>query len=96
MSDFNIETVPFKLNKAYRFQWEEAQHCYVLLYPEGLIKLGESAAEIIQRCTEKTTFSAIVAELKNDFPDAENLTDDVRGFLQDAAEQDWITPSISE
>ena len=38
-----------KLSAQYRFQWEEAQNCYVLLYPEGLIKLGQSSAEILKQ-----------------------------------------------
>ena len=29
-----------QLNKHFRLQWEEAQDCYVLLYPEGMVKLN--------------------------------------------------------
>ena len=34
------------LEKQYRFQWEPAQDSFVLLYPEGLVKLPGSAGEI--------------------------------------------------
>ena len=33
----------FELAGHYRFQWEAAQNAYVLLYPEGMVKLGGSA-----------------------------------------------------
>ena len=45
-----------KLSAQYRFQWEEAQNCYVLLYPEGLIKLGQSSAEILKQFLEPQSF----------------------------------------
>ena len=39
----------FALARRLRFQWEEAQAAYVLLYPEGMVKLGQSAGEILKR-----------------------------------------------
>ena len=30
----------FALSRGYRLQWEDAQNAYVLLFPEGLIKLN--------------------------------------------------------
>lgn len=90
MSEFNLETASFKLNPRYQFQWEEAQQCHVLLYPEGLIKLSGSAAEILQRCLQPTTTSTLVDELNKVFPDAEGLANDVKEFLADAQQQVWI------
>lgn len=96
MTAFNIEQTRFTLNPNYRFQWEEAQDCHVLLFPEGMIKLGGSAAEIIQRCVSPTTFAQLVEELNQAFPDAGDLSDDVREFLQDAQQQDWIVPGPAD
>lgn len=79
-----------QLNSAYRFQWEQAQQCYVLLYPEGLVKLSDSAAEILKRCSDATTVEALIDSLRADFNDAEGLAEDVIEFLQDAREQGWI------
>ena len=90
MTDFDIETTAFKLNPHYQFQWEEAQQCHVLLYPEGLIKMSESAAEIIQRCQQKSTLEGLINELNRAFPDAEGMAEDVREFLKDAQRQAWI------
>jgi pyrroloquinoline quinone biosynthesis protein D len=90
MSEFNLETATFKLNPRYQFQWEEAQQCHVLLYPEGLIKLSGSAAEILQRCVAPTTTLKLIDELNNQFLGAEGLANDVREFLTDAQNQLWI------
>ena len=90
MSEFNLATASFKLNPRYQYQWEEAQQCHVLLYPEGLIKLSGSAAEILQRCQQPTTMAAVVDELNTAFPEAEGLANDVKEFLADAQQQVWI------
>ena len=42
-------TLP-RLGRGFRLQWEEAQGCHVLLYPEGMVKLNRSAGEILKRC----------------------------------------------
>ena len=82
--DSVIEVIP-----AFRFQWEEAQQCYVLLYPEGMIRLNQSAGEILKRCDGKRTFTDIVQDLKLQFPEAD-LDTDVREFLEVASERGWI------
>lgn len=90
MTDFDFNTATFKLNPLFQFQWEEAQQCYVLLYPEGLVKMSDSAAEILQRCQQNTTLNGLVSELNQAFPDAEDLAEDVKEFLKDAQQQTWI------
>ena len=37
----------------FRLQFEPAQGCHVLLYPEGMIKLNDSASEILQQVDGK-------------------------------------------
>ena len=54
---FNADTIPV-LALGYRFQWEPAQDCYVLLYPEGIVKLNPAAGEILKRVSEKSRPSA--------------------------------------
>ena len=39
-----------RLGHGFRFQWEPAQQAHVLLYPEGMVKLNQSAGEILKRC----------------------------------------------
>jgi len=41
------------LSAMFRLQWEEVQQSWVLLYPEGMVKLNGSAGEIIKRLDGK-------------------------------------------
>lgn len=80
----------FRINPRYRLQWEPAQNCHVLLYPEGLVQLSDSAYAILQRCTRDTTESELIAGLQAEYPAAESLPADVREFLQQAFEKEWL------
>lgn len=80
----------FALARHYRFQWEEAQGCYVLLFPEGMVKLNGGAGEVIKRVDGSKTAAAIVQELQQAFPDAPDIENDVLAMLQLANEKAWI------
>ena len=86
-----MHTVPDQpaLSRLFRMQWEEAQGNYVLLYPEGMVKLSQSAAEILKRCDGAHTVPAIVGELEQAF-NCGGLRDDVDDFLRAASERGWI------
>jgi len=84
-----IENSIPELAPSYRFQWEQAQGCHVILYPEGMVKLSPSASEILKRCDGKATVANIIADLNHQFPEAD-LADDVRKFLEVAYENGWI------
>jgi pyrroloquinoline quinone biosynthesis protein D len=86
-----MSTIPDKpaLSRLFRMQWEETQNNYVLLYPEGMVKLNQSAAEILKRCDGARTVPAIVDELEQEFG-ASGLRDDVDDFLRAASERGWI------
>ena len=77
------------LQRQYRFQYKEAQQSYVLLYPEGLIKLHGTAGEILKRVDGKATVEGIVSDLQQNFPGVE-LRQDVIEFLEDAYVRGWI------
>ena len=78
-----------KLSKLFRLQWEEAQDNYVLLYPEGMVKLNTSAAEILKRCDGRHDIAAIVNDLETTFS-ATGLQADVEEFMRTAQERGWI------
>lgn len=78
-----------KLSRLFRMQWEEAQSAYVLLYPEGMVKLNQSAAEILKRCNGERDLAAIVADLEQAFS-VTGLENDVRDFLGAANERGWL------
>jgi pyrroloquinoline quinone biosynthesis protein D len=73
----------------FRLQSEPAQNAYLLLYPEGMVKLSDSAAQILQQVDGVRTVSAIIEELERSFPGAD-LRADVLGFLGTAHERGWI------
>ena len=77
------------LEKQFRFQFEPAQDSYVLLYPEGLIKLEGSAGEIMKRIDGDKTVSQIIADLEATFPGVD-LRQDVIDFLEHAHGKGWI------
>ncbi len=78
-----------ELLKQYRFQWEPAQESFVLLYPEGMVKLPGSAGEIMKRVDGSKTVSQIIADLETAFPGAD-LRQDVIDFLEAAYAKGWI------
>ena len=81
--------VVVELERQYRFQYEAAQQSYVLLYPEGLIKLSGSSGEIMKRVDGKTSVDGIVRDLEQTFPGVE-LRQDVMDFLEVAYGKGWI------
>jgi pyrroloquinoline quinone biosynthesis protein D len=77
------------LRTVYRLQWEQAQEAWVLLYPEGMVRLNAPAAEILKRCDGSTGVGALIADLERTFG-AEDLRNDVCEFLSEAAKRGWI------
>jgi pyrroloquinoline quinone biosynthesis protein D len=91
MSDKIKSEDVFGLARHYRFQWEDAQNGYVLLFPEGMIKLNGGAGEVIKRIDGKKTVGEIVAECQAAFPDVLNIGDDVLAMLELAHDKSWIS-----
>jgi pyrroloquinoline quinone biosynthesis protein D len=85
----DVHTRP-RIGAGFRLQWEPAQDCHVLLYPEGMVKLNPSAGEILKRCDGTRDVAAIVSELEQAFS-ASGLERDVLGFVEMAAKQRWLT-----
>ena len=76
--------------RGYRLQWEAAQESHVMLYPEGMATLNETAAAILQLVDGKSSVANIVATLNARFPDAGGVDNDVIEFFGRAYEQKWI------
>ncbi len=73
----------------HRLQWEEAQQKDVILYPEGMVELNQSSAEILKLCDGSRTSHQIVTELEEKFSTSE-LTNDINSFLEVALHNGWI------
>ncbi|WP_412528736.1 pyrroloquinoline quinone biosynthesis peptide chaperone PqqD [Burkholderia lata] len=78
-----------RLRGMYRLQWEAAQDAYVLLYPEGMVKLNPSAGEILARCDGTHELDDIIGELERLFMQSD-LATDVYRFLDHARLRGWL------
>lgn len=87
--NLTVDQVP-KLRRGFRLQWEPAQNCHVLLYPEGMIKLNESAGEILKQVNGEHSVGQIIASLSAQFPDVPGLDEDILTFMEVANAQFWI------
>ncbi len=88
MTDISLADRP-RVAGNFRLQWEEVQKSWVLLYPEGMVKLNGSAGEIMSRLDSVKSVEAIVAELEQAF-DTQDLAQDVLDFLSIAQKQGWV------
>ncbi len=78
------------LRQGFRLQYEPAQECNVLLFPEGMITLSASAGEIMKRCDGTRDAEQIVADLEQQFP-GHDLRGDVIEFLTEAWNKGWLS-----
>ena len=78
-----------RLRRLFRLQWEKAQDAYVLLYPEGMVKLNPSAGEILARCDGTRDLDGIIGELEDVFH-ASDLAADVYRFIDHARQRGWL------
>jgi pyrroloquinoline quinone biosynthesis protein D len=86
-----VSTLPNqpKLSRRFRLQYEEAQSRWVLLYPEGMVQLNDSAAEILKRCDGQRSLTEIVSELEQAFS-AQDLMPQVQSLLEEGQRRGWI------
>jgi len=89
MSDDDLLISKPSVASMFRLQWEEVQQSWVLLYPEGMVKLNTSAGEILKRLDGEKTLQALIAELETAF-EATGLQKEVLGFLDIAMKQGWV------
>ena len=80
----------YKIAAHHRFQWEKAQDCYVILFPEGMVKLNGSAGEVLNLVNGKSTVELITDTLVKKFPDVPNISKDIVGMIELALDKAWI------
>ncbi|MGD8430068.1 MAG: pyrroloquinoline quinone biosynthesis peptide chaperone PqqD [Ectothiorhodospiraceae bacterium] len=78
-----------RIEATYLLRWEERQGAFLLLYPEGIVKLNRPAGEILRRCDGEATVTDIVADLERAF-ETTGLSDDVYRFLEASHAKGWI------
>ncbi len=79
-----------KLDPKYLLRWEKSQDAYVLLYPEGVIKLNATAAEILKLCTGESTVTDIIAKLKVLFINSTDIENSIHKFLEVTHAKGWL------
>ena len=83
-----LERTP-ALSPMYRLQYEVVQNSWVLLYPEGMVRLNGPASEILRRCDGQRSVQKVINELQERFGEGD-LHDDVCNFLRHAYELGWV------
>ncbi|HSC82324.1 MAG TPA: pyrroloquinoline quinone biosynthesis peptide chaperone PqqD [Pseudomonas sp.] len=78
------------IRRGFRLQYEPVQGCHVLLYPEGMIMLNESAGEILKMVDGRRSVTTLIADLQSRFPEVPGLDEDILAFLEVAHAQFWI------
>jgi len=78
------------LRRGFRLQWEPRQGCHVLLYPEGMIQLNDSAGIILGKVDGQRSAEMIIEQLCAGFPDTPGVDEDILAFLEVAHAQHWI------
>lgn len=76
-------------SSTHRLQWEEAQQKDVILYPEGMVELNQSSAEILKLCDGSRTLDQLVTDLEAKF-ETSGLKNDISSFLEVALQNGWI------
>ena len=81
----------FEINPIFLFRWEEQEEAFVMLYPEGIIKLNNTAGEILKLCTGESSVDEILRELGEKFQAEElQLKNEVCKFLEVSLDKGWI------
>jgi len=77
-----------ELAPMYLFRWEEPQQSHILLYPEGVVKLNETGAEIIKYCDGNHSAEEIITTLNAIY--TIDVSESVYKFLEVSYAKGWI------
>ena len=67
-----------------------AQNAHVLLYPDGMVRLNESAGAVLNEVDGQRSVEDIVETLEKKLPEARSLMTDVWYVLKAAEQKSWI------
>ena len=80
------------LSRRARLQTDPATGEPVLLYPEGVLQLNDTAHAVLARCDGRATVEEIIASLANEYEaDPDTLRADVLACLADFRGQQFIS-----
>ncbi len=91
-----------KLAAKARLKFDKVREKHLLLLPEKVVILNETAASILILCDGSQTVKGIAEKMRDSLKDGNNASDistlpdiqtieeDISGFLQEMAEQGWV------
>ena len=91
MSTLSLAAVP-TLAARVRLQIDRVTGAPVLLYPEGVLELNETAGEVLRLCDGQRTVAEIIAALAAEFEaTSDELTADVLACLAELRGRNLVT-----
>ena len=73
-----------------RLQWDGVRNRHILLFPEGLVALNPTAAEVLGLCDGRRTVDEIVAMLRGKY-ESQDINADVQELLAGLAAKGLVT-----
>ena len=83
-----------KLPRHAKLRFDKARDKWIILAPERVFELDETAYEVISRCDSQQTVADVVNDLCKKFEQAEPevIMKDVLGMLQNLADKGFVVP----
>lgn len=91
-----------KLAAKARLKFDKVREKHLLLLPEKVVVLNETAASILRLCDGSQTVNTITESIRTSLmegsetrslgalPDLKTMEADISGFLQEMADQGWV------
>ncbi|HEY5345828.1 MAG TPA: pyrroloquinoline quinone biosynthesis peptide chaperone PqqD [Verrucomicrobiae bacterium] len=74
-----------------RLKWDAVRKKHLLLYPEGVLVLNQTAHDVLALCDGQRTVAEIVKTLALQYEiEANTIDGDVKGILQRLAEKSFV------
>ena len=77
------------VNRHYKLQYERVRQSYVLMYPEGVVTLNNSASEILKLCDGSRDLGGLRMMLAQSY-DATDVDRHLDGFVRQALNNRWV------
>jgi pyrroloquinoline quinone biosynthesis protein D len=77
-----------------RLQYDDVREEYLLLVPEGAVRLNETAAQVLELCDGRRSLEEIATSLSQRYSGAD-VTDDVRDLLGGMGERGLVVDAAA-
>lgn len=81
------------ISPSHHLKWDEEKNKYIIEYPEGVVELNVSSAEILKLCDGCRTVQEIITELEKKFA-TKGLSNDIKKFIDIALQNGWVKNSL--